>query len=50
MAVLDTFDALGAKYDKPLRPKKLKKIASEIKLKKFIVKKGGNGLVLNAIK
>ena len=50
MAILDTFDALGAKFDKPLRPKKLEKIASEIKLKKFMVKKGGNGLVLNAIK
>ena len=50
MAILDTFDALGAKFDKPLRPKKLEKIASKIKLKKFIVKKGATGLVLNAVK
>ena len=47
-AIMDTFDALGAKYDKPLRLNKLKKIMQKIKLKNFQVKKGGNGLVVNA--
>ena len=49
-AIMDTFDALGAKYDKPLRLNELKKIASQIELKSWQVKKGGNGLVLNAKK
>ena len=49
-AIMDTFDALGAQYDKPLRLRELKNIASQIELKNFQVKKGGNGLVLNAKK
>ena len=49
-AIMDTFDALGAKYDKPLRLNELKKITSQIQLQNCQVKKGGNGLVFNAKK
>ena len=49
-AIMDTFDALGAKYDKPLRLNELKKITSRIELQNCQVKKGGNGLVFNAKK
>ena len=49
-AIMDTFDALGAKYDYPVRPKTISKWAEDLNYKNFSVKKGGNGVVLNAYK
>lgn len=49
-AIMDTFDALSAKYDKPLRPNQVKNIATKLNLKDFEVKKGGNGILFNAVK
>ena len=36
---MDTFDALGAKYDTPLNPTQLEKIAKNIGLINFKIKK-----------
>ena len=38
-AIMDTFDALGAKYDNPLSEKELQKIAKSIGLEKYKIKK-----------
>ena len=49
-AIMDTFDALGAKYDYPINSKELKKYVENFNQKKYIIKKGGNGIIYNAIK
>ena len=49
-AIMDTFDALGAKYDKPLSLSELKQIGNALSVTKFEIKKGGNGLVFNGEK
>lgn len=49
-AIMDTFDALGATYDFPARPNTVKKWGRDINIKEFNVKKGGNGVVFNAVK
>lgn len=49
-AIMDTFDALGSKYDYPITKKKLNKYTRGLKLKKRILKKGGNGLIFNGTK
>ena len=49
-AIMDTFDALGAKYDKPLFPHELERIAKLIGLKNFKIKTRFGFLVLNGIK
>ena len=46
-AILDTFDALGAKYDKPWNLKQLNKFANNLPVKGFHVGIGGNGILLN---
>ncbi|MFL2879717.1 MAG: class I SAM-dependent methyltransferase [Prochlorococcus marinus subsp. pastoris] len=48
--IMDTFDMLGAKYDEPWTYKKLCKVAKELNIDSFEVKKvtnNANGLVLN---
>ena len=47
---MDTFDALGAKYDYPINSKEPKKYVENFNQKKYIIKKGGNGIIYNAIK
>lgn len=49
-AIMDTFDALGAKYDKPLFPHELKRIAKLIGLKNFKIKTRLGFLILNGLK
>tara|TARA_B110000977_G_C11040111_1_gene478555 strand:+ start:791 stop:1738 length:948 start_codon:yes stop_codon:yes gene_type:complete len=49
-AVLDTFDALGAKYDLPASLREIESLAKELGLDFYNVKRGGNGVVLNGIK
>jgi 2-polyprenyl-3-methyl-5-hydroxy-6-metoxy-1,4-benzoquinol methylase len=49
-AIMDTFDALGAKYDYPVSVKTVNKFAQLLNLKSYNVKKAGNGVVFNAIK
>jgi SAM-dependent methyltransferase len=49
-AVLDTFDALGAKYDYPASPREVENIARKLDLRSYRVKKGGNGVVLNGVR
>ena len=49
-AIMDTFDALGAKYDKPLSEKELQKIAKTIGLEKYKIKKTSSILILNGVK
>ena len=49
-AIMDTFDALGAKYDTPLNPTQLEKIAKNIGLINFKIKKKGSILILNGTK
>ena len=46
-AIMDTFDALGAKYDFPWSLHQLQKFASKLPLKSFHVGLGGNGIILN---
>ena len=46
-AIMDTFDALGATYDFPFSRKDLNRLANSLELNDIIIKKGGNGLVLN---
>jgi len=46
-AIMDTFDALGAKYDEPWSLRKLKKFAINLPVKKFNTGIGGNGIFLN---
>ena len=47
---MDTFDALGAKYDFPLNIQELNEIAKKIGLINFEIKAKGPVLVLNAVK
>lgn len=49
-AIMDTFDALGAKYDNPLSEKELQKIAKSIGLEKYKIKKTRSILILNGVK
>ena len=49
-AIMDTYDALGAKYDNPLSLNQLKNIAKKIGLNTFEVKKDGPILILNGKK
>ena len=49
-AIMDTFDALGAKYDNPLSEKELQKIAKKIGLEKYKIKKTSSILILNGVK
>jgi len=49
-AIMDTYDALGAKYDSPLSLDELKKIGKKIELNTFEVKKNGPILILNGKK
>ena len=47
---MDTFDALGAKYDFPINSNQLDKIAKTVGLKNFKIKKKRLILILNGIK
>ena len=49
-AIMDTYDALGAKYDSPLSLNELEKIGREIGLNNFKVRKSGPILILNGKK
>lgn len=49
-AIMDTFDALGAKYDNPLSINELNIIAKKIGLNNFRIKKDGSILILNGQK
>lgn len=49
-AIMDTFDALGAKYDTPASFRTVKKWGKMLQLDNVRVKGGGNGVVFNAIK
>tara|TARA_X000000950_G_scaffold14709_2_gene15914 strand:+ start:163 stop:768 length:606 start_codon:yes stop_codon:yes gene_type:complete len=49
-AVMDTLDALGAKYDEPLSKSELENIAKNIGLIDFVVKERGPVIVLNGVK
>ena len=49
-AIMDTFDALGAKYDYPTSVKEITTLAKSLKIKSYKVKKGGNGVIFNAVK
>jgi len=49
-AIMDTYDALGAKYDSPLSLDELKKIGKKIEPNTFEVKKNGPILILNGKK
>ena len=46
-AILDTFDALGARYDEPWSLRKLNRFAAKLPVKGFHVGLGGNGIILN---
>jgi 2-polyprenyl-3-methyl-5-hydroxy-6-metoxy-1,4-benzoquinol methylase len=46
-AIMDTFDALGAKYDEPWSLKELQRNASKLLVKSYHVGVGGNGVLLN---
>ena len=51
-SLMDTFDALSAKYDEPWTLHTMQKVAKHLRLSKYsikIVRKNGNGLVLNGI-
>ena len=47
---MDTFDALGAKYDHPLNIQELNEIAKKVGFINFEIKKNGPVIVLNAVK
>tara|TARA_X000001036_G_scaffold369634_1_gene355789 strand:- start:271 stop:1188 length:918 start_codon:yes stop_codon:yes gene_type:complete len=49
-AIMDTYDALGAKYDCPLSLDEVKKIGKKIGLNTFEVKKNGPIIILNGKK
>ena len=49
-AVMDTFDALGAKYDFPASVKEIKSFGKTLNVSSFKVKGGGNGVIFNAVK
>ena len=46
-AIMDTFDALGAKYDTPWSLKRLQKFAGSLPVKSYHTGIGGNGILLN---
>jgi ubiquinone/menaquinone biosynthesis C-methylase UbiE len=46
-AICDTFDALAPKYDVPISKRQLIKMAEGLPVKHFLVRAGGNGLILN---
>lgn len=46
-AIMDTFDALGAKYDIPWSLNRLRRFAKKLPVKSFHVGLGGNGIILN---
>lgn len=46
-AIMDTFDALGAKFDEPWTLRKLRRFAISLPVRSFHVGLGGNGLLLN---
>ena len=48
-AIMDTFDALGARYDYPASIAEVSKWVKDIDLADYEVKKGGNGIVFNGI-
>ena len=50
--IMDTFDRLGAKYDRPWTLSKLKHVAKNLRLSNYdikVVTNNGNGLVLNGV-
>ena len=50
--IMDTFDRLGAKYDRPWTLSKLKQVAKNLRLSNYdikVVTNNGNGLVLNGV-
>ena len=47
---MDTFDALGAKYDFPLNIKELNYIAKKVGLINFEIKAKGPIIILNGVK
>ena len=49
-AIMDTFDALGAKYDFPLSKKEMNDIAKNIGLINFNIQEQDPILILNAVK
>lgn len=49
-AILDTFDALSARYDKPQTIEEVTSWFEEASLKDVMISKGGNGIVANATK
>ena len=49
-AIMDTFDALGAKYDFPLSKKEMNEIAKNIGLINFNIQEQDPILILNAVK
>ena len=46
-SIMDTFDALGAKYDKPINFRELNLLAKENEMTNFKIHQGSNGWVLN---
>ncbi len=46
-SIMDTFDALGAKYDKPINYRELNLLAKENEMNDFKIHQGSNGWVLN---
>lgn len=49
-AILDTFDALGAEYDKPFTKKGWRRMWAEMPVQKLDIFRGGNGLIANGTK
>ena len=49
-AIMDTFDALGAKYDFPASVKEIDTLGQSLDVNSFKVKRGGNGVIFNAVK
>jgi len=49
-AILDTYDALGARYDIPQRKETIESWLSPLKNISYTIKKGGNGLEVSIIK
>ena len=49
-AIMDTFDALGAKYDFPASVKEIDTLGQSLDVTSFKVKRGGNGVIFNAVK
>ena len=49
-AIMDTFDALGARYDIPVTLSELRKLSKALPLDDIQVRLGGNGVILNGIR